>query len=135
MNIVEKISKEQLKTNIIKFSPGDTVKVHQLIKEGDKERIQVFEGVVIRRSGKGVNATFTVRKVSYNVGVERTFQLHSPRVKKVEVKQRGKVRRAKLYFLRKLSGKAAKVKEALYWKEVESVTIAEPNIAESSAAE
>ena len=129
MNIVEKISKEQLKTSITKFGPGDTVKVHQLIKEGDKERIQVFEGVVIRRAGRGVNETFTVRKVSYNVGVERTFQVHSPRVKKVEIKQRGKVRRSKLYFLRKLSGKAAKVKEALYWKEVESVTVAEPNIA------
>jgi large subunit ribosomal protein L19 len=127
MNIVEKISKEQLKTNITKFGPGDTVKVHQLIKEGDKERIQVFEGVVIRRAGSGINETFTVRKVSYNVGVERTFQVHSPRVKKVEIKQRGKVRRSKLYFLRKLSGKAAKVKEALYWKEVESVTVAEPN--------
>ena len=130
MNTVEKISREQLKTNVEKFGPGDTVKVHQLIKEGDKERIQVFEGVVIRRSGSGINETFTVRKVSYNVGVERTFQVHSPRVKKVEVKQHGKVRRSKLYFLRKLSGKAAKVKEALYWKEVESVTVTEPNTTE-----
>jgi len=131
MNIVEKISKEQLKTDVAKFGPGDTVKVHQLIKEGDKERIQVFEGVVTRRSGGGISETFTVRKVSYNVGVERTFQLHSPRVKKVEVKQHGKVRRSKLYYLRKLSGKAAKVKEAMYWKEVESVTIDNPNLPEN----
>ena len=103
MNTVEKISKEQLKTSVAKFSVGDTVKVHQLIKEGDKERVQIFEGVVIRRSGGGISETFTVRKISYNVGVERTFQLHSPKVKKVDVKQRGKVRQARLYYLRKLS--------------------------------
>ena len=130
MNIVEKISKEQLKTSVTNFKPGDTVKVHQLIKEGDKERVQMFEGVVIGRHGGGISETFTVRKISYNVGVERTFQLHSPKVKKVEVKQRGKVRRSKLYYLRNLSGKAAKVKEALYWKEVEKTTVAEPNTAE-----
>ena len=122
MNIVEKISKEQLKTSVADFKPGDTIKVHQLIKEGDKERIQMFEGVVIRRSGGGISETFTVRKISYNVGVERTFQLHSPRVKKIEVKQRGKVRRSKLYYLRNLRGKAAKVKEALYWKEIEKAS-------------
>ena len=114
MNIIEKINKEQLKSEVTDFKPGDTVRVHQLIKEGDKERIQIFEGVVIRRSGGGIDETFTVRKVSYNVGVERIYHLHSPRVKQIEVKQRGRVRRAKLYYLRDLSGKAARIKEEIY---------------------
>ncbi len=126
MNIVEKISKEQLKskTEIGNFKSGDTVKVHQLIKEGEKERIQIFEGVVIRRQGGGISEVFTVRKISYNVGVEKTFQLHSPRVKKIEVKQRGKVRRTKLYYLRNLRGKAAKVKEAVYWNDIQNSNLA-----------
>ncbi|MDR2337351.1 MAG: 50S ribosomal protein L19 [Deltaproteobacteria bacterium] len=126
MNIVEKISKEQLKTNIVNFKPGDTVRVHHLIKEGEKERIQVFEGVVLRRCGGGISETFTVRKISHNVGIERIFQLHSPHVKKIEIKQRGKVCRAKLYYLRELRGKAAKIKEALYWKEVENTELVAP---------
>jgi large subunit ribosomal protein L19 len=114
MNIIDKINSEQLKTEIPKFSPGDTVRVHQLIQEGNKERVQIFEGVVIGRDGGGINETFTVRKVSYNVGVERIYPLHSPRVAKIEVKQAGRVRRAKLYYLRDLSGKAARIQQARY---------------------
>ena len=93
------------------FRPGDTVRVHVNVREGDKERVQVFEGVVTRRRGRGPSATFTVRKVSYGVGVERTFPVHSPRVDKIEVLTRGRVRRAKLYYLRELSGKAARIQE------------------------
>ncbi|MCC6933319.1 MAG: 50S ribosomal protein L19 [Deltaproteobacteria bacterium] len=114
MSIIKKINQEQLKTDVTAFNPGDTIRVHQLIKEGDKERIQVFEGVCIGRSGSGARETFTVRKVSYSVGVERIYHLHSPRVKRIEVKQRGHVRRAKLYYLRNLSGKAARIKEEVY---------------------
>ncbi|MCC6221789.1 MAG: 50S ribosomal protein L19 [Deltaproteobacteria bacterium] len=114
MNLIDKIHAEQLKKELPDFSIGDTVRVHQLIQEGGKERVQVFEGVVMGRRGGGISETFTVRKVSYNVGVERTYLLHSPRVTKVELKQRGHVRRAKLYYLRDLSGKAAKIKEARY---------------------
>ncbi len=113
MNIIDKINSEQIKTDIPDFGPGDTVRVHQLIQEGSKERVQVFEGVVIYRDGGGINETFRVRKVSHSIGVERVYPLHSPRVSKVEVKQRGKVRRARLYYLRDLSGKAAKIKESL----------------------
>ena len=93
------------------FAPGDTVKVHVRVVEGNRERIQIFQGVVIRRKGSGVRETFTVRKVSFGVGVERTFPLHSPIVAKIEVATRGDVRRAKLYYLRDLRGKAAKIKE------------------------
>jgi large subunit ribosomal protein L19 len=102
---------EQLKTEIPEFGPGDDVDVHLQVIEGDKERIQVFRGVVIQKRGEGVNATFTVRKVSGGVGVERIFPLHSPRIVKIERTRRGKVRRAKLYYLRKLKGKAAKIEE------------------------
>lgn len=109
--ILKKIEAEQLKPSVERFSPGDTVRVHTLIREGEKERIQVFEGVVIRRNGGGSDEMFTVRKVSYNVGVERIFPLHSPRVTKIEVKQRGRVRRNRLYYLRNLSGKAARIQE------------------------
>lgn len=109
--IIEKINAEQLKSDHPSFAPGDTVRVHQLIKEGDKERIQIFEGVVIRINGGGIARCATVRKISYNVGVERIFPLNSPRVTKVEVKQRGKVRRSRLYYLRELRGKAARIKE------------------------
>jgi large subunit ribosomal protein L19 len=109
MNPIEAIEREQLQTNIPDFKPGDTVRVHVKVIEGEKERIQVFAGVVIRRSRGGIRATFTVRKVSYGVGVERTFPIHSPRIDKIEVSTRGHVRRAKLYYLRDLSGKAARI--------------------------
>ncbi|HSP99473.1 MAG TPA: 50S ribosomal protein L19 [Candidatus Dormibacteraeota bacterium] len=106
---IEAIEREQLQQNLPEFKPGDTVKVHVKVIEGEKERVQVFAGVVIRRSRGGIRANFTVRKVSYGVGVERTFPLHSPRVDKIEVVTRGHVRRAKLYYLRGLSGKAARI--------------------------
>ena len=106
---IEAIEREQLQQNVPDFKPGDSVKVHVKVIEGEKERVQVFAGVVIRRSRGGIRASFTVRKVSYGVGVERTFPLHSPRVDKIEVVTRGHVRRAKLYYLRGLSGKAARI--------------------------
>jgi large subunit ribosomal protein L19 len=112
MNIINKLNAEQLKTDLPDFRSGDTVRVHQLIREGTKERIQIFEGVVIRRNGGGIAETFTVRKVSYNVGVERIYPIHSPRVKLIEVKQRGDVRRSRLYYLRGLRGKASRIKQA-----------------------
>jgi large subunit ribosomal protein L19 len=111
MNIIEILEKEQLKDNIPVFRPGDTVKVHVKVVEGNRERIQVFEGIVIKRQGSGVRETFTVRRVSYGVGTERTFPIHSPRIDKVEVVRRGVVRRAKLYYLRNLTGKAARIRE------------------------
>lgn len=111
MNVIDAIEAEQLRSDIPAFRPGDSVKVHVKVVEGEKERIQVFEGAVLRRSNGGIRETFTVRKVSYGVGVERTFPIHSPRIDKVEVTVRGKVRRAKLYYLRELSGKAARIKE------------------------
>ncbi len=111
MNIIEILEKEQLKKDVPQFAPGDTVRVHAKIVEGTRERIQVFEGVVIGRQGTGVREMFTVRRVSYGVGVERMFPVHSPRVDKIEVVRRGAVRRAKLYYLRKLTGKAARIKE------------------------
>ncbi len=111
MNIIEILEKEQLRKDIPEFAPGDTVKVHAKIVEGTRERIQVFEGVVIARQGSGVREMFTVRRISYGVGVERMFPVHSPRVAKIDVVRRGKVRRAKLYYLRKLTGKAARIKE------------------------
>ena len=114
MNRFQAINTPQLKKDVPNFSSGDTVRVHQLIQEGNKERVQVFEGVVICRNGGGVQETITVRKVSYNVGVERIFPVHSPRVTKFEVKQRGRVRRARLYYLRALRGKAARIKEEAY---------------------
>lgn len=95
----------------VRFEPGDTVKVHTKVVEGDSERIQIFDGVVIARRGSGVSETFTVRKISYGVGVERVFPIHSPRIDKIEVVKSGKVRRAKLYYLRDLQGKAARLKE------------------------
>ena len=111
MNVIDAIEAEQLRSDIPSFRPGDTVRVHVKVVEGEKERIQVFEGAVLRRSNGGNRETFTVRKVSYGVGVERTFPIHSPRIDKVEVMTRGRVRRAKLYYLRDLSGKAARIKE------------------------
>jgi large subunit ribosomal protein L19 len=108
--ILKEIEKEYLKERP-DFSVGDTVRVHAIVKEGGKERVQVFEGIVIAKKGGGINETFTVRKVSYGVGVERVFPLHSPLVKKIEVKRKGDVRRAKLYYLRERLGKAQNVKE------------------------
>jgi large subunit ribosomal protein L19 len=111
MNLIDTIEREQLKADIPTFKPGDSVRVHVKVIEGEKERIQVFEGVVLRRSGGANRETFTVRKSSYGVGVERTFPVHSPRIDKIDVVTRGQVRRAKLYYLRKLSGKAARIEE------------------------
>ncbi len=110
-DIIKNIEAEQLKENVPVFNVGDTVKVYGKIKEGNRERIQVFEGTVLKKQGGGARATFTVRKFSNGVGVEKTWPLHSPNVEKVEVVRRGKVRRAKLYYLRDRVGKAAKVKE------------------------
>lgn len=111
MNIIQILEQEQLRQDIPSFKAGDTVRVHVKVVEGSRERIQVFEGVVINRQGSGVRETFTVRRISYNVGVERTFPVHSPRIEKIEVMRRGIVRRAKLYYLRNLTGKAARIKE------------------------
>ena len=111
MNIIEILEKEQLRTDIPQFAPGDTVRVHARIVEGTRERIQVFEGVVIARQGTGVRETFTVRRIASGVGVERLFPVHSPRIAKIEVTRRGIVRRAKLYYLRGLTGKAARIRE------------------------
>lgn len=110
-NKLAEITKEQLKTDLPDFRAGDTVKVHVKVVEGTRERIQIFEGVVIKRRGTGISETFTVRKISYGVGVERTFPVHSPKVAELEVVRRGKVRRAKLYYIRELQGKAARIKE------------------------
>lgn len=111
MNIIETLEKEQLRSDIPAFAPGDKVRVHAKIVEGNRERIQVFEGRVIARQGVGVRETFTVRRISYGIGVERLFPVHSPRIAKIEVVSRGVVRRAKLYYLRNLTGKAARIKE------------------------
>ncbi|EEQ47684.1 50S ribosomal protein L19 [Selenomonas flueggei] len=111
MNIIEVLEKEQLRSDIPQFTPGDTVRVHARIVEGTRERIQVFEGVVIARQGTGVRETFTVRRIASGVGVERLFPVHSPRIAKIEVTRRGIVRRAKLYYLRGLTGKAARIRE------------------------
>ncbi|USG67748.1 50S ribosomal protein L19 [Brevibacillus ruminantium] len=109
--VIRELEKEQLKQDIPAFRPGDTVRVHVKVIEGQRERIQLFEGVVIRRRGSGVSETFTVRKISYGVGVERTFPVHTPKIDKIEVVRHGKVRRAKLYYLRDRVGKAARIKE------------------------
>lgn len=111
MSMIKALEAEQLRQDIPEFGPGDTVRVHVKVVEGSRERIQVFEGVVLKRQGGGISETFTVRRVSYGVGVERTFPLHSPRLAKIEVVTRGHVRRAKLYYLRNRSGKAARIKE------------------------
>jgi large subunit ribosomal protein L19 len=111
MNKVDLAVSNQLKSELPDFGPGDTVQVHAKVVEGDKERVQVFEGVVIKRKGKGIDATFTVRKISEGVGVERIFPLHSPRIAEIKRLRAGKVRRAKLYYLRGLRGKAARIDE------------------------
>lgn len=110
-NIIDAIEREYLRNDIPAFRPGDTVRAHVKVVEGNRERIQAFEGVVIKRQGGGVNETFTVRRVSYGVGVERTFLVHSPRLAQIELVRRGIVRRAKLYYLRNLTGKAARIRE------------------------
>lgn len=113
MDILRAIEAEQLKNDLPSFNIGDTVKVHVKVKEGTRERIQMFEGVVIKRQNGGLRETFTVRRVAYGVGVEKTFPVHSPMIDKIEVVRRGKVRRAKLYYLRDRVGKAAKIKERI----------------------
>lgn len=110
-NGVEIVERGRLRDDLPEFRPGDTVRVYVRVREGDKERVQPFEGVVIRKRGGGLSATFTVRKVSYGVGVERTFLLHSPWLERIEVRRRGRVRRSRLYYLRERRGKAARVKE------------------------
>ena len=111
MNIISVLEQEQLRNDIPDFRPGDTVKVHVKVVEGNRERVQIFEGVVIGRQNGGVRETFTVRRVSYGIGVERTFLVHSPRLAKIEVVRHGVVRRAKLHYLRGLTGKAARIRE------------------------
>lgn len=111
MNIIESIEKEYLKADVTNFNVGDTVKVFVKVVEGNRERLQAFEGIVISKKNGSVRESFTVRRVSFGVGIERTFPLHSPRIDHIEVVKKGRVRRAKLYYLRKLSGKAAKIKE------------------------
>lgn len=112
-NIIQELEAEQIKADLPEFAPGDTVVVQVRVKEGDRERLQAFEGVVIGKRNRGLNSAFTVRKISHGEGVERTFQTHSPQVAEIEVKRRGDVRRAKLYYLRGLTGKKARIKEKL----------------------
>ena len=132
MDIIKSIEREQLKNRIPDLKVGDTVRVHQRIKEGNRERIQVFEGIIIKKQGGSVNATFTVRRIAYGVGVEKTFLLHSPLVEKVEVVRVGKARRAKLYYLRDRVGKAAKTKENIgakietKYKDLKEESVEEP---------
>jgi large subunit ribosomal protein L19 len=145
MNTTDLVEQSYLRKGIPSFRPGDTVKVHVRVVEGNRERVQVFQGVVIRRSGGGLRETFTVRKISFGVGVERTFPVHSPSIAKLEVVQRGQVRRAKLYYLRDLRGKKARIKErrvdeaklaaleALEAKEVEAGSIEVLDEAETAA--
>ena len=136
MDIVKSIEHEQLKNSIPDIKVGNTVKVHVKIKEGNKERIQVFEGIVIKKQGGGVNETFTVRKISYGVGVEKTFLIHSPLVEKVEVVRVGKARRAKLYYLRERTGKASKTKEMVGARiENKMITIKEDLVEEPAKVE
>lgn len=135
MDIIKSIEHEQMKSKIPYLKVGDTVKVHVRVKEGNRERIQVFEGIVIKKQGGGVNATFTVRRISYGVGVEKTFLIHSPAVEKVEVVRVGKARRAKLYYLRDRLGKSAKTKEKVGARiETKELTIKE-ELAEEPAEE
>ncbi|HYZ56329.1 MAG TPA: 50S ribosomal protein L19 [Streptosporangiaceae bacterium] len=108
---IAELEQAQIRDDVPEFRPGDTLRVHVRVKEGNRSRIQVFQGVVIRRQGGGIRETFTVRKISYGVGVERTFPVHSPSIDKIETMTRGKVRRAKLYYLRELRGKAARIRE------------------------
>lgn len=111
MDLIKEVEKQYLKEDIPRFGPGDTVRVHVKVVEGTRERTQVFEGVVLRRQGRGLRETFTVRRITYGVGVERIFPLHSPSIGRIEVVKRGRVRRAKLYYLRKRRGRAARIRE------------------------
>jgi large subunit ribosomal protein L19 len=131
---IEAIEREQLQQNLPDFKPGDSVKVHVKVIEGEKERVQVFAGVVIRRSRGAIRSNFTVRKVSYGIGVERTFPLHSPRIDRIEVVTRGHVRRAKLYYLRGLSGKAARITAEKTDKTTEAARPAAEKAGEKDAA-
>ena len=136
MDILKSIEHEQLKNKIPELRVGNTVRVHVRIKEGNKERIQVFEGIIIKKQGGGVNATFTVRRISYGVGVEKTFLIHSPAVEKVEVVRVGKARRAKLFYLRDRLGKSAKTKEKVGARiETKEITLKEELVEEASVAE
>ena len=136
MDIIKSIEHEQLKNKIPNLKVGDTVKVHQRIKEGNRERIQVFEGIIIKKQGGGSNATFTVRRVAYGVGAEKTFLIHSPLVEKIEVVRVGKARRAKLYYLRERLGKAAKTKENIGAKiETNFIELKEEVVEEAPVAE
>lgn len=135
MDIIKSIEHEQLKNKIPDLHVGDTIRVHQRIKEGNRERIQVFEGIIIKKQGGGVNATFTVRRVAYGVGVEKTFLIHSPLVEKVEVVRVGKARRAKLYYLRDRVGKAAKTKENLAARIENKEIVIKEEITETPAEE
>ena len=112
-NIIQELEQAQLKNDLPEFGPGDTVRVQVRVKEGDRERLQAFEGVVIAKRNRGLNSSFTVRKISYGEGVERVFQTHSPLVASIEVKRRGDVRRAKLYYLRSRTGKSARIKQKI----------------------
>lgn len=135
MTALNNFEQKQVKKGLPEFRTGDTVKVHTKIKEGEKERIQIFEGLVIKKRGIAHAATFTVRKVSYGVGVERVFPLHSPMIDKVEVKQRGQVRRSKLYYLRELSGRAARISEKKEWEVAREAALAEELGSESGTHE
>ena len=136
MDIIKSIEHEQLKSKIPELRVGNTVRVHVRIKEGNKERIQVFEGIIIKKQGGGLNATFTVRKISYGVGVEKTFLVHSPLVEKVELVRVGKARRAKLYYLRDRVGKAAKTKEQIGARiEDREITVKEEFVEEPATEE
>jgi len=115
-NIIAQLEAEQMKSDIPAFGPGDTVVVQVRVKEGERERLQAYEGVVIAKKNRGLNSSFTVRKISHGEGVERVFQTHSPAIAEIQVKRRGDVRRAKLYYLRELTGKAARIKEKLSYK-------------------
>ena len=114
MNQLDKIESEFLRSDIPEFRPGDNVKVHVKVREGDKERVQIFQGVVISRRGGGARASFTVRKMSGGIGVERVFPLHSPMIAKIEVRSRGRVRRSRLFYLRERTGKAARIRDRVY---------------------
>lgn len=136
MDIVKSIEHEQLKNKIPVLNIGDTIRVHVKIKEGNRERIQVFEGIIIKKQGGGLNETFTVRRISYGVGVEKTFLVHSPLVEKVEVVRVGKARRAKLYYLRDRVGKAAKTKEKIGARiETKEVSLKEDLVEETATVE
>jgi large subunit ribosomal protein L19 len=133
--LIREIESQQFKEEVPEFGPGDTVRVHAKVVEGSRERIQVFEGVVIRRRAGGINENFTVRRIaSHGIGVERTFLIHSPRIERIEVVRRGRVRRAKLYYLRGRTGRAARIKERRTWVSMRDKSAARAAVAEAAAA-